>query len=37
MGYMDWLWPMEGRGFYDIKDNNYLVHIKWTKNLKKDY
>lgn len=30
-GYMNLLWPIEGHGFYDIKDNNYLIHINGVK------
>ena len=37
MGYMDELWPIEGHRFYDINDTNFQVHIKWSKNIKKDY
>lgn len=37
MGYMDELWPIEGHSFYDINDTNFQVHIKWSKNIKKDY
>lgn len=34
---MSWLWPINGQSFYDIKDNSYLVHIKWSRKLKEDY
>lgn len=33
----NWLWPIDGKSFYDINGNNYLVHIGWSKNSKKDY
>ena len=33
----NWLWPIDGKSFYDINNNNYLVHIDWSKNSKKDY
>lgn len=33
----NWLWPIDGKSFYDINDNNYLVHIGWSKNSKEDY
>ena len=33
----NWLWPIDGKSFYDINNNNYLVHIDWSKNSKEDY
>ncbi|WP_310605286.1 hypothetical protein [Anaerosporobacter sp.] len=37
MSYAHELWPVGGKSFFDINDSNYLVHIKWSRNLKKDY
>ena len=31
------LWPKYKHSFYDVKDTNYLVNIKWSKNFEKDY
>lgn len=31
------LWPKDKHSFYDVKDTNYLVEIKWSKNIEKDY
>lgn len=33
----NWLCPIDGKSFYDINNNNYLVHIDWSKNSKEDY
>ena len=37
MSYTNELWPIKGKSFFDINDHNYLVHIKWSRNLKSDY
>lgn len=37
MSYADGLWPVQGKSFYDINDDKYLVHIGWSRNLKEDY
>lgn len=29
--------PKEKHSFYDIYDDNYLVHIKWSKKIEEDY
>lgn len=37
MSKADEFWPVKGKNFYDINDNNYLVHINWSRNVKDDY
>ena len=37
MSNADWLWPVNGKSFYDINDSSYLVHIGWSRNVKDDY
>ena len=37
MSNADWLWPVNGKSFYDINDGSYLVHIGWSRNVKDDY
>lgn len=32
-----WLWPTNGKWFYTIEDDTYLIHIKWSRKLKEDY
>ncbi len=34
---IDDLWPKENHSFYDIKDENYKVNVKWTKKYDCDY
>ena len=37
MSYAHELWPISGKSFFDIDNQSYLVHIKWSRNLKSDY
>lgn len=37
MSNADWLWLVNGKSFFDIKDGSYLVHIGWSRNVKDDY
>ena len=37
MSYAHELWPINGKCFFDIGDQRYFVHIKWSRNLKSDY
>lgn len=37
MSYAHELWPISGKRFFDIDNQSYLVHIKWSRNLKSDY
>lgn len=37
MGNTSWLWPVNGKSFYNINDKNYLVQIRWSRNINKDY
>lgn len=37
MSYANELWPISGKSFFDIDNQSYLVHIKWSRNLKSDY
>ena len=34
MSYAHELWPISGKSFFDIDNQSYLVHIKWSRNLK---
>lgn len=34
---IDFILPKEKHSFYDRHDDNYLVHIKWSKKIKEDY
>lgn len=34
---VDFILPKEKHGFYDRHDDNYLVHIKWSKKIEEDY
>lgn len=37
MSYAHELWPISGKSFFDIDNQSYLVHIKWSRNLKNNY
>lgn len=34
---VDWLWPKQNQRIWDIKDQNYLVNIQWSKRPFSDY